>query len=216
MIFSTSRNIFFWVTKKLEKYIELHIVKKISKELSFTLIVADLSLEIVSGGLLTGLKDFYYLLPGLFLILPGLMELRGNISSNLAQRLGTALHLGIINWDDKFNDESKENIKAAILSTIINSTALGIGAYLITVLIGYRALTLFAFVFIAVTTAMLSSTLQIFVTLYTALYTHRKGYDPDNIVIPIVTSLNDITIVFILLLVIRLTLALSVWIPLLQ
>lgn len=102
------------------------------------------------------------------------------------------------------------------MSTIINSTALGVGAYVITTLIGYKAMSLFAFVFIAVTTAMLSSTIQIFITLYTALYTHKKGYDPDNIVIPLVTSLNDITIVFILLLVMRLTVFLALWIPILQ
>jgi len=216
MKFTMGKAWFMFFARKLEKHIDFKIVKRISKELSFTLIVADLSLEIVSGGLLTGIKEFYYLLPGIFLIIPGLMELRGNISSNLAQRLGTALHLGVINWDDKFNDEAKENIKAAILSTVINSTALGIGAYIITILIGYKALSLVAFVFIAVTTAMLSSTIQIFVTLYTALYTHKKGYDPDNIVIPLVTSLNDITIVFILLLVLRLTIFLATWVPILR
>ena len=93
MKFAIGKLLLTFFTRKLEKHIDFKIVKSISKELSFTLIVADLSLEIISGGLLTGIKEFYYLLPGIFLIIPGLMELRGNISSNLAQRLGTALHL---------------------------------------------------------------------------------------------------------------------------
>jgi mgtE-like transporter len=154
--------------------------------------------ELFAGTLLLQLDIAFDSLLGLFILIPGLMQLRGNISTSLAQRLGSGTHLGTISWKHGLNEPLRANIKAAIYLTIIMSIALAIGAWCVSIGIQIIApsegipLLLSHFLIIALITALLASAFQVTITVTVSLLAHARGYDPDNITIPIVATLGDI------------------------
>ncbi|MFX1491577.1 MAG: magnesium transporter [Promethearchaeota archaeon] len=170
--------------------------------------------ELFAGTLLLSLDVAYASLIGIFILIPGLMQLRGNISTSLAQRLGSGTHLGTISWEQGLNKPLRANIKAAFYLVIIMSSCLAVGTWLISVIIqiltpqsGYL-LNLYHFLIIALVTALLASIVQVTITVTVALIAHARGLDPDNITIPIVAAIGDIITIGCLLLAITLTLSL--------
>ena len=79
-------------------------------------------------------ENLFLKIPGLLIVIPGIIAMRGNISTALGSRLGSAYHLGVINTDNLFNKELKENITASLLLSLIMSFIIGILAYIISFL----------------------------------------------------------------------------------
>ena len=192
--------------------VDYSVVKKIYREVTPFVILTALA-EIGAGALLTGLTDFYAILPGLILLLPGLMEARGNISASLGQRLGSAIHLGVIGWKLGFNDELKENVKSSLFLGLIVALVLACLAFFVSSLLGLSGLSIFGFILIALLTAFLSGVTQIAITVLVALYSAYRGLDPDNITIPILATLGDVLTVFYLLIVVRLVIFAGTFLP---
>src|SRR3989338_3592363 len=80
----------------------------------------------IFGGLIAGIllaiyTDKILLIPGMLILLPGLLEMRGNISGSFASRLSSGLFLGIIK-PNKFNTKIiKGNLLASFLLAILVS-----------------------------------------------------------------------------------------------
>jgi mgtE-like transporter len=196
------------------------LVWRVYREAMPVLLITVLA-ELFAGTLLLSLDIAYASLIGLFILIPGLMQLRGNISTSLAQRLGSGTHLGTISWEQGLNNPLRANIKAAFYLVIIMSFCLALGAWMVSLIFqiltpqtGYL-LTLYHFLVIALMTALLSSTVQVTITVTVALIAHARGLDPDNITIPIVAAIGDILTIGCLLLAITLTLSIFP-LPLLQ
>ncbi|MFX1486132.1 MAG: magnesium transporter [Promethearchaeota archaeon] len=192
--------------------VDYSVIKKIYREVAPFVILTALA-EVGAGALLTGLSDFYAILPGLILLLPGLMEARGNISASLGQRLGSAIHLGVIGWNLGFNDELKENVKSSLFLGLIVAFVLACLAFFVCSLLGLSGLGILGFILIALLTAFLSGVTQIAITVFVALYSAYRGLDPDNITIPILATLGDVLTVFYLLIVVRLVMFVGTFLP---
>jgi mgtE-like transporter len=170
--------------------------------------------ELFAGAMLLNLDAAFASLLGLFVLIPGLMQLRGNISTSLAQRLGSGTHLGTISWKQGLNEPLRANIKAAFYLVIIISFLLAIGAWavsMITQILVPRSgllLNLPQFLIIAMGTALLASSVQVTITVTVALLAHARGLDPDNITIPIVAAIGDIITIGCLLIAISLAIPL--------
>ncbi|MFX0096168.1 MAG: magnesium transporter [Candidatus Hodarchaeota archaeon] len=188
------------------------VIKKIYREVTPFVILTALA-EIGAGALLTGLTNFYAILPGLILLLPGLMEARGNISASLGQRLGSAIHVGVIDWKLGFNDDLKENVKSSLLLGFVVAFVLACLAFFVSSLVGLSGLSLLGFVLIALLTAFFSGITQIAITVLVALYSAHKGLDPDNITIPVLATLGDVFTVFYLLIVVRIVVWAGTFLP---
>ncbi len=175
--------------------------------------------ELFAGTLLLSLDVAFASLIGLFILIPGLMQLRGNISTSLAQRLGSGTHLGTISWKQGLNKPLRANIKAAFYLVLVMSVALGVGAWLVSLIIQFSAprsglvLHLHHFLIIALMTALLASLFQVTITVTVALLAHARGLDPDNITIPIVAAIGDI--ITIGCLIIAITVAITLFPPIL-
>ena len=156
------------------------------------------SIEIVSmtGALLAGLilatyKQNFEILPVLFILFPGFLEMRGSISGSLSARITSGLFLHAIKPEIKLTKPLVGNIIAALLLTVITSAILGSVAYLASSYIfGY---TNFAIVYIAVLAGLISSVIEIPVTIVATIWIFKKGHDPDDIIGPYITTLGDIT-----------------------
>ncbi len=153
--------------------------------------------EIISmtGGLLAGTLlaiyiDKILLIPGLFILLPGFLEMRGNISGALAARLGTALDLRKMPAIISKNGDIKQNILATFVEVLVVTLSLATVAYAITYFI-FGTATLLIFL-IAIIAALISNFIEVALTTYTTFWLFKKGHDPNDIMGPYVTTTGDI------------------------
>lgn len=157
----------------------------------------------ITGGVFAGYLLAYQtqrisLVPGLFILLPGFLGMRGNISGSLSARLSSKLHLGKITPSLKDNKILKENILASFILGIGVSFILGVLAFLFNLTIFNQFFP--KIILISLLASVLSQLIIIPATTLTCFFLFKKGYDPDNVMSPIVSTLGDFISVFSLIL----------------
>mgnify|MGYP001561689637 CR=1 FL=1 len=155
------------------------------------------SSQIISlvGGVITGTIIAFYtdkllLLPGILILLPGFLEMRGNISGSFASRLSSGLFLGVIKPNKTTIHLLKGNLIASFLLAIIVSGVLGIIAFLFNYFV-FHIMT-YKIIFLSLIAGILANLIEIPLTLFATFYLFKKGYDPNNIMAPFITSTGDI------------------------
>ncbi len=153
--------------------------------------------EVMAGMLLHGLEGSVKQLPGLLVLIPGLMSLRGSVSTTLGQRLGSLYHLGLVRWEDSLqNPIIWVNIAANISLTAMAVVPQALLAYFLLLFLRIETISLFSLLFIALCVALISGLVLSLLTVVIALYSARKGLDPDNITVPLIATVGDIVTVF--------------------
>ena len=151
---------------------------------------------IISGTLLAIFTDKIFLIPGLLVLLPGFLQLKGAIAGTLAARLGTELHLKKIVPGKKSKLITENNIASFILMFFV-SLLLGVIAYFMTFFVfreNHPVLML-----IPLVAAIISSVILFPFTTKLTIWLYKNHHDPDNVMGPYVTSLGDIESVIALL-----------------
>jgi mgtE-like transporter len=145
---------------------------------------------IVGGTLLAIYTNQLLMLPGMLILLPGFLEMRGNISGSFASRLSSGLFLGVIN-PKKYNTRIiRGNFIASFLLVILVTLALGIVAFAFSFFIfGIYAIKIIPMALLA---GLLANLIEIPLTLYMTFYLFRKGHDPNNIMGTIITTTGDV------------------------
>ena len=152
--------------------------------------------EIFAGRLLGGMNQLLLDYPGLIVVIPALIGLKGNIDITLGSRLGSAIHLGLITPDDIWNREMKENVNAALILSIVMTLFAGTFAYITSLILHFETVGFLQIVLIAFTAGVVSGLLLIFITIGVIFLSIRFELDPDNITAPTLATLGDmITIV---------------------
>lgn len=144
--------------------------------------------EVFAGTLFGHSTETLDLLPGLIVLVPALIGLRGNINTTMGSRLGSAAHMGLISAKDFWNDEMKENVKASLILSILMSFIAGILAFLATSIWGRSS---WKIVPIAVLAGSLAGLLLAFITIGIIMYSFKKGLDPDNVTGPSLSTFGD-------------------------
>jgi len=125
------------------------------------------------------------------------LEMRGNISGTLAARLTSGLFVRAIKPEIKKSKLLYGNVIAAVVLSLIVGAVLGIIACSINFLFfGEMALRI---IYIALTSAFLSSMINIPLTVIAVFWLFERGYDPNNIMGPYVTTVGDIVSILSLL-----------------
>ena len=144
---------------------------------------------VIAGAILAAYLDKIALVPGILILLPGFLEMRGNISGALAARLSAGLHLGLL---DRGNHPRllRANVWAAFALSVVVSAILGVVAY---------AGTYFFFhmhapkiILIAVLASVISNVILVPLTTHMTFWLFRHNLDPDNIMGPYITTVGDI------------------------
>ncbi|MCD6496505.1 MAG: magnesium transporter [Candidatus Aenigmarchaeota archaeon] len=149
-------------------------------------------IELFTGGFLgTFVNDELSLAPGLLIIVPGILGLRGNISSALGARIASGLHLGYISTRH-ISKGLKKNIEVSIVLSVFLSFVLSVLAWQMCHFIGSVCMPLMNFVLICVLTGLMSGVILSFTTSGIAIISYRKGLDPDNVTLPAAASIGDI------------------------
>lgn len=174
----------------------MRVFTKDFKEIFFSEIISTTG-GLLAGSLLAFALNKIYLIPGFFILLPGLLDMRGSVSGSLSARLGAGLHLGAINPKKIINRITIGNFKAAFLLSIIMSTLIGFVAFFANYL-------LFGFnypkiILISLFAGILANTIEVPITILLTFWLFRKGFDPNNIMGPYVSTSGDIVTVLSLL-----------------
>ncbi|MGM0771720.1 MAG: magnesium transporter [Halobacteriota archaeon] len=153
----------------------------------------------VAGLILTGMTEELELIPGLIVIYPAVLGMRGNISCTLGSRLGSAIHMGLITKIER-NPELTNNIMGSLILGFILSLALGILGHGMTALLGLESAGVVSLTMIAVLAGVSSGLILAVVTVFLALGMFRFGFDPDNVVTPSIATIGDIVSMYMLFL----------------
>jgi len=168
----------------------MNIFDKNFKDIFFSQLVS------LCGGLIAGLMlaiytDKLLLIPGMLILLPGFLEMRGNISGSFASRLSSGLFLGIIKPNKIKTKIIKGNLAASFFLVLFVSFLLGFLAFLFNYLI--LKTVIIELIFIPLVAGIIANAIEIPLTLFVTLYLFKKGHDPNNIMGPFITSTGDIT-----------------------
>ncbi|AKB17944.1 MULTISPECIES: magnesium transporter [unclassified Methanosarcina] len=155
---------------------------------------------VIAGIILSGMTSELEMIPGLIVIYPGLLGLRGNISSTLGSRLGSAIHMGLITDIDRNNPELTNNISGSLLLGFIMAIMLGFLGHFVTLALGFESAGAFKLILICVISALTSGVILSFVAVLLAIGMFRFGFDPDNVVTPSIATIGDIVSMFMLFL----------------
>ncbi len=135
-------------------------------------------------------------LPGLLLLVPGAIALRGNVFGAVGSRLGTAVHTGTFRLSARADGVVGQNMLGAAALSLVLSAALGVLARGTAVVFGIApTMTLADFVVVSTLGGLLASVAVGVVTVGLAAGSVRFGWDLDNVMAPLVSTLGDLATV---------------------
>ncbi len=158
---------------------------------------APLSLLFCSfSGILAGIglclmTDMLRLLPGLMILIPPAIAMRGNIYSALVSRLGTSMHLGLFSPSLKKGSVLYQNAYSSLLLTLILSVVLGFMAKIVANAFGMHSISLQGFILISVVGGLISGIILLGISILVSKIGYRRNWDLDNMSSPIITSAGD-------------------------
>ncbi|MEY7850173.1 magnesium transporter [Natrarchaeobius sp. A-rgal3] len=145
-----------------------------------------------AGLVLEGMIESVERFPGLLVMVPVFLATRGNVYGALGGRIASGLHQGLI--EPRFSRD--ERLVNAVLASFVNgigiSIVIGIITWLALLVLGWDVAALYELVGIMLVAGALTSVVLIFGLLALIFAGYKFGYDPDNLVGPIVTTLGDI------------------------
>lgn len=151
----------------------------------------------LGGGLFAGLileelLESVTRFPGLLVMVPVFLATRGNVYGALGGRIASGLHQGLVQPRFEYNERLVNAVIASFINGIGISIVIGVISWGALELLSRDAAQLYEFVGIMLIAGALTSVVMILGLLALIFAGYRIGYDPDNLVGPIVTTLGDI------------------------
>ena len=150
---------------------------------------------VFAGIILVKMTDMIEMIPGLLVLVPAILGMRGNISCTLGSRLGSAVHLGLISKIER-NPELINNVTGSLMLSLIMSIVLGVLAHLMTVAFGMPSAGILLLVLIAVISGVSSGVILSILAVVITIGAFKHGIDPDNVTTPAIGTLGDVVTMF--------------------
>jgi mgtE-like transporter len=150
---------------------------------------------LTAGFVLTGMDEYIRVLPGLLIMIPPLLDLRGNINGALVSRLGSALHTGVIKPRLTMTAELKANVVSSLILSFVAAITVGALSYAMGIVTGIETIGAVRMVAIATIAGVISGMVMAVLAVLVAILSHAKGVDPDNVSSPIMTAVGDFMVV---------------------
>mgnify|MGYP000698830809 FL=1 len=148
---------------------------------------------LIAGVVLGGMRTDLQTVEGLLVLVPALLATRGNVYGSLGARIATALHQGLLEPRVSEADERLlRAVTAAVANGLLASVFAAVVATLALVLLGRPGAGLAAFAAIAVVAGLLSGVALATTVVFVVFAGYRRGYNPDTLVGPIVTTAGDV------------------------
>jgi mgtE-like transporter len=145
----------------------------------------------VAGFALASIAGTLEDLPGLIILIPAAVGVRGAISGAMGARLGTSTHAGTfeVTWDR--TGVLAQNVRAGTVLTLGSSVYVAGLAKVSAIAFGLDSISLVDLITISVAGSSLGSGITMIVTVWMAVTSYRRGYDLDAVATPMVTAVGD-------------------------
>src|SRR6185295_7055731 len=131
-------------------------------------------------------------LPGLLVLVPAAVGLRGNVFGALGSRLGTLVAIGEFRWSRRRETEVGQNLLASIALSFGLSLLLALVAKGVAEAFNVRgAISTADFVVVSVVGAVIPTAVVMAITVGVAALGVRREWDVDNVSVPVVTAAGD-------------------------
>ncbi|HEV3355119.1 MAG TPA: magnesium transporter [Acidimicrobiales bacterium] len=148
----------------------------------------DLLAGLTLGAITGTLAD----LPGLLVLVPAAIGMRGNVFGALGSRFGTSIHTGTFSISRRAETVVGQNVIAAMALSVSVSFALAILAKAVSIGFGLaHTIPVSYFIVISVVGGVISSVFVLLLTIGVAAGSVRFGWDMDNVAAPLVTAAGD-------------------------
>jgi mgtE-like transporter len=173
-------------------------------------LAASLVGGLLAGVILGGMRAELAALPGLLVLVPALLATRGNVYGSFGARIATALHQGMVEPRlGDVDDRLARAAAAALANGLLASVFAAVAVVAALAALDAAVAPLPALVGIAVVAGLLSG-VTLTVVIVTAVFAgYRRGYNPDTLVGPLVTTTGDVFGVLFLLIAVRTVLGLG-------
>lgn len=161
------------------------------KESFIALLICALG-DLFAGIILGNMTFFLETFPGLLVIIPGAIGMRGNIFGSFASRLSTNLHIGMISPKFEFSEQLNDNIISSFVLTLLLSMFLAIIAKLFCILFHYESISTVDLILISVIAGVISNLIMLPITMLISFRSFNHGWDPDNVTTPIIAAVGDL------------------------
>jgi len=164
--------------------------RKIFKESIIIVIISSL-MGLVSGTFLASNQGILITFPIIVLILPSLNSLIGDIATVLTSRLTSHLYIGTLPPKIQISERLKKDFLGLLITLFLSLAVLLILGFIVGILTDIEILNPFFIILIVILTiSILFSTLFTFLFIG-SIFIFKRGRDPNNFLIPFVTSLAD-------------------------
>ncbi len=164
--------------------------KKIFKE-SIIIVMISSFMGLFSGTLLSANEEVIYAIPIFIIVLPALNSLIGDISTVLISRLTTHLYIGLIPPKIQSSERLKEDFFGLLITILLSLCFLLTLGYGVVFFSGKEIINPLLIIMIIILTIMILFFIMFTVLFISAIFIFKRGQDPNNLLIPAVTSAAD-------------------------
>lgn len=130
-------------------------------------------------------------MPGLLVLIPASVGMRGMIFGSMGARLGTAVAAGLFEPNARKGGVLRTNVEVAIVSALVMSFYLAVAAKLVASAFGERTASFWDLVTVSVLGGTAASSILLGLTIALARASFRRGWDLDAVSTPMVTAAGD-------------------------
>ena len=157
----------------------------------FVALLASTAAAFVAGLVLGSITGTLEALPGLIVLIPASVGLRGTIFGAIGARFGTSIQVGLFDASLQRGGVLRQNISVGFLMTLGSSLYLAALARVVTAAFGLPSIPFWQLVTISVVGGVLASVLILGVTVLIAVTSYRRGWDLDTVATPMITAVGD-------------------------
>lgn len=159
---------------------------------SYPVLILCAVMSLGSGLILQSQLESIKTLPLILVMVPPINGINNNVCSILGARLTSALHIGTI--EPKFGKQValRRNIQATWLMSLGVFVFTSVVFFALALVSGINPVQSVAIMVAFFLASMAAIGATMFCTVWLAFVSFSRGLDPDNVVIPIITSIGDI------------------------
>ncbi len=183
---------FRWLRVLVARFRALVRSDPIGVRAGFVALLISSAGDLLAGLTLGSITGTLESLPGLLVLVPAAIGMRGNIFGALGSRLGTAIHAGTFVLSRRRDTLFGQNLVASFALSVSISLVLAVLPRVVSVGFGLvDSISVLDLAVISVIGGLLSSVVVMGITVFVAWVSVRRSWDLDNVASPIVTAAGD-------------------------
>jgi mgtE-like transporter len=132
-------------------------------------------------------------LPGLIVLIPAAVGMKGTIFGAIGARLGTANVAGLLEPTLKPGSVLQRNLYVAVVTTFSSALWLALLSVLVSAAFGQPSIPFWQLATVSIVGGAIGAALVLLITLGLSVASYRRGWDLDSVSTPMVTALGDMT-----------------------